>query len=291
MYSLPITLGTLGLLGLSLLLPACSGSDSASAGSGAEVGGEVSEGELDRDIRDLISAVSPLGPNATAAAERDWYARRKETLERLRKGPSALGEKALEAYAKRPDALPALRSALLDVAAHCSPESTRTVLVDLVTTFGDNLGLRKNAAEFLALTSPKEALRVLEPILSTTELSSTYPPADELFDYWLAAMKTLDRDPVPLLAEAATDIRRDAGTRNYTIKKLGGYPSKLGRMALEQVLVESIGNQMARRFAAQSLRKTVDTEDLCPVLQRVFDNEADTGFQQFLASMLEESCY
>jgi hypothetical protein len=57
------------------------------------------------------------------------------------------------------------------------------------------------------------------------------------------------------------------------------------------VLVESLGNNLARRYAAQSLEATLPREELCPVLRRVFENEADQGFQEFLASMLEEDCY
>jgi hypothetical protein len=47
---------------------------------------------------------------------------------------------------------------------------------------------------------------------------------------------------------------------------------------------------MARRYAAQSLAVTVAKDELCPLLERVFGKEADVGFQQFLAALLEEHC-
>jgi hypothetical protein len=103
-------------------------------------------------------------------------------------------------------------------------------------------------------------------------------------------MDALGRDPLPTLADVATDPRQDDVTRNLAIRTLGREPSIRGRQALEALVVESGGNHMTRRKAMQSLVLTVPPEELCPLAERVFKNEADLGFQQFLASVLEEHC-
>ena len=246
--------------------------------------------DLDRRIRDLITAVSPLPPDATAMQERDFYLRRKETLARDRAAGPALAQKALDAYRARPDAIREVRAALLDVAAHGLPVETRPILVELLTTYGEDLGLRKAAVGLLGETSPGTALEMLEPLVAEATHRETYPPQDALLQAWLGAADALKHDPVPLLADVATNPRQDDVTRNLAIKALGRAPSSRGRQALELVLVESGGNHMARRYAAQSLAATVGKDELCPLLNRVFSNEADVGFQQFLASMLEENC-
>ena len=78
--------------------------------------------------------------------------------------------------------------------------------------------------------------------------------------------------------------------RHYAIKLLGTIPSSQGRQALEQLLVESSGNHMLRRFAAQSLRDTLTKDELCPLLQRVLEREADPNFQIFIDNMILDSC-
>ena len=282
----------LPLLLLPLLFSCGGGGSDAAERHGEESGAPEAPDarDIERDIRDLISAASPMRPDATAIQERDWHTRRKETLKRLRDGSPALGEAALEAYLERPDALRDVRSALLDVAAHCAPEKTQPILVELVSKYGDDLGLRKNATHYLAQTSPAVACELLEPIVISTERSATYPPNDELLEAWVTAMDLEERDPVSVLVSIATDIRQDQGTRHYAIRQLGLRPSEAGRQGLEALLVESLGNNFMRRLAAQSLRDTIDQESLCEVLRRVFDNESDVNMQKFLASMLEDRC-
>jgi hypothetical protein len=265
--------------------------ESPSNGTEPEIAAEPADSAaLDRRIRDLITAVSPLAPDATAMQERDFYQRRTETLERDRAAGPALARKALDAYRARPDAIREVRAALLDVAAHGLPADARPILVELVTTYGEDLGLRKAAVGLLEKTSPETALELLEPLVMEATHRETYPPQDALLSAWLGAADALERDPVPVLSDVATNPRQDDVTRNLAIKALGRAPSSRGRQALEAVLVESGGNHMARRYAAQSLAATVAKDELCPLLERVFGNEADVGFQQFLAALLEEHC-
>ena len=283
---LTLTLGAVP----ALLLPACDG------GAGDPVNGAgppavgSAPAEIEREIRDLISAVSPLPATATAFQEIDWSDRRRETLKRLRQGPPELGAAALEAYEARSDALVVVRSALLDVAAHCDPESARPILIELVQTYGPDLGLRKNAALYLAQTSPAQATELLEPIVLGREGGATYPPMDQLLEAWVLAMDLEQLDATEVLTLVVTDISMEPASRHRAAKELGKRPSAAGRQALETVLVESLGNDLLRRFAAQSLQSTLTAEELCPVLERVFENESNINMQQFLASMLEENC-
>ena len=272
-------------------LQACSGGEASQPGEEAAPGAPAPTGEHARELRDLVSAVSPLPATATALQETDWYARRKETLERLRAGPHSLGLAALQQYAESAGASREVRAGLLDVGSHCAPLEARPILIELVTKFGEDLGLRKSAVRFLGETSPAEATLVLEPLLETTEHGATYPPADALLEAYTGAMDAQGRDPTRILALVATDLRQADAARSFALKDLGKRPSPASRQALEAVLVESLGNNLSRRYAAQALRASLPKEELCPVLQRVFDNEADIGFQQFLASMLEEACY
>ena len=285
----PSPLPVAGLL-LLLLLAACGGGSSDAAETGQGAGAPAGDAVIQRELRDLITAVSPLAPTATKSAEMDWFRRRRETLERLRAGSPELGRAALDEYLTRPDALLDVRTALLDVAAHCGPEEAQPLLVELVSTFGEHLGVRKAAARFLALTSPEKAAELLEPIVSTTEGARTYPPMEDLLESWVIAMDALGRDPVEVLAEVSTDIRQEQSTRHFAARQLGEHEGAAGRQALEALLVESLGNNMLRRIAAQSLGATVAKDDLCPVLERVMNNEADPNMLQFLASMLEEFC-
>ena len=54
--------------------------------------------EIERDIRDLITAVTKLPATATAAEQSAWHPRRKLTLERLHGAGPELGRRALSEY-------------------------------------------------------------------------------------------------------------------------------------------------------------------------------------------------
>jgi HEAT repeat protein len=279
----PLVLAT-----LALLLGACN--DEAGASAPPADTEPVTEVDVDREIRDLITALTPLDTTANKIESYSWAPRRKETLERMRTGSHELGLAALEAYRSRGGAIAAVRSGLLDVAAHCAPEETLPVLEELVTTYGDDLGVRKSAALTMARTSPERAVEVLEAIIVQTRPKQTYPPMEGLVAAWLEAMERLDRDPTELLTLIATDLKKDAASRHFAARALGNHPSDAGRQGLEILLVESTGNNYLRRVAAQSLAKTLPDEELCPVLERILEREADTVFQSFLLSMMEDHC-
>jgi len=284
---------------LTLLLASCgseaegSGSEepASATGSTAEAA-PVASTEVANDIRDLVTAVTPLSPTATPGQRSGWFGRRDEVLERLRAASHAHGLEALRVYGEKRDAVDKIRMGLLDVAAHAAPEETLPVLVELVTVYGDDLAVRTKAAEVLPAASPDVTIEILEPILRHQKPGRTYPAEEILVRTWNRAMLSKGRDAerVDLLCLVATDLSRPMDVRHLSIKLLGDIESAQGRQALEQLLVESSGNHMLRRFAAQSLRDSVPADEICPVLTRVRDNEADPNFQIFLDDLVQRLC-
>jgi HEAT repeat protein len=251
---------------------------------------KAGEREVERALRDLITAVTPPPSSASVPARNDWFGQRQALLERLRQGGPELGRAALERFHEEEDAILEVRSGLLDIAAHAAPEDTRQLLVELIDTYGPELGLRTRACGLLARTSPETAVELLGGIIADTQRDRTYPPDDQMIEAWVLACDATGHDPVEGLAAVVTDPRRTADGRHRAARALGEYPSNRGRQALESVLTESSGNNYLRRLAAQSLQKTLPTEELCATLRRIVEREIDTNFIVFLADMLEASC-
>lgn len=267
-------------------LGACSPDASATTSSSAE---SPSKATVEREVLDLIQAVTPASPTLPPAEKNAWFGRRRETLERMRAGGPEIGLEALRMYGERDDDLPEIRAGLLDVAAHAAPEETRPVLIELLKEYGDELFVRTQAALFLGDTSPETAIEEIEPILAN-ETRGTYPPDERLLEAWNQAAIATDYDRMPLLCDIATDQNREQSCRHQAVRLLGELPGEQSRQALELVLVESSGNQYIRRIAAQSLQSTLASEDLCELLRGVVDREADTNFQIFLDNMIQQSC-
>lgn len=243
-----------------------------------------------QEIRDLVAALTPLEPTATTGAKDDWYPRRRKTLDRLRKAGPEVGREALEVWRRGQGMLIDVQRGLLDVAAHTAPEEIRPDLEDLVVTYGRDPALRAAACRLLAVAAPESARELLEPMLRSAERKSTYPPTEKILIGWLEAMKRLDADPVDVLTLVATDIRHDTATRVEAVEHLRGRPGEVVQQALEQILVESLGDELVRRKAAQSLRDTLPREEFCALIGRVLNREASANFQVFLVDMLEVNC-
>lgn len=253
--------------------------------------GEAKASELaEREVRDLIAALTPPPASSIPVVKSEYYLNRKRTLERLRQASEVHGRTALRLYRDEPPALPEVRAGLLDVAAHTAPAACEEVLVQLVTTFGEDLLVRREAAELLGECVPERAIEVLEPILRERPDDRTYPPEERMLDAWITASERLKRDPVPLLTLVATDLQRPQEVRHLATKALGRHPSPLGRQALEALLVESSGNGYIRRLALQSLRASLPAPDFCALARKVQENEADPEFIVFLQSALDERC-
>ena len=263
----------------------------ASAGCSQEAAADgPAPDQVAREIRTLVTALTPESSAALPVEKSDWFARRKQTLDRMRSAGRDHGLEALRLYQEGEIELPEVRSGLLDVAAHGAPRETEPVLVNLVTEFGDDLGLRTKAAQFLGETSPEKAIEVMHPILDGRYDGRTYPPEERLLDAWLTASKKLGRDPVPLLASIATDIQRTQDVRHLATRALGDFDTPQSRQALRTLIVESSGNGYIRVLATQSLQRIMPEPEFCEMVEAILDREADQNFQIFLDNVLQETC-
>ncbi len=245
---------------------------------------------VQRDIRDLLTALRPPAGDALPVEKSRYHAQRRETLERLRSADRAHGQEALRTYLEEPPALAEMRAGLLDVAAHAAPEDTRPVLVELVTTFGEDIYVRTQACEYLGETAPETALEVFTPLLSGRVDGRTYPPEERLLSAWVTASEKLGRDPVALLATIATDIQRPQEVRHLATRALGAHDGPQSRQALQVILVESSGNGYIRRLATQSLRQLLSKEEFCELVESVQSREADLEFLRFLEDARQKNC-
>jgi HEAT repeat protein len=243
-----------------------------------------------QEIRELITALTPPPPTSVPVEKSEHFATRKRTLERLRAASQAHGIEALRVYREEPPELPEVRAGLLDIAAHTAPKACEELLVELVTTFGEDLLVRREATELLGECLPERATQVLEPILRERYDGRTYPPEDRMLDAWIRAKEKLREDPVPLVALVATDLQRAQDVRHLATRALGRHDSPLSRQALETLLVESSGNGYIRRIALQSLLAILPRAAFCEYAKRIQSNEADTEFIVVLQSALDANC-
>jgi HEAT repeat protein len=243
-----------------------------------------------KEIRELAIALTPPPATSIPVEKSAFYVKRKQTLERLRAADEAHGLAALQAYREQSAALPEVRAGLLDIAAHTAPKACEELLVQLVTTFGEDLLIRRSAAELLGECMPERGVEVLEPILRDRYDDRTYPPEERMLQAWLTAMDRLKRDPVPFLSLVATDLHRPMDVRHLATRALGKYPSNEGRQALETLLVESSGNGYIRRIALQSLQASLPAAQFCELARGVQSREADTDFIVVIQSALDKSC-
>lgn len=274
---------TLGVLTLGLAL-ACSG-DAERATASADPG---------REVRDLVAALTPPPPDVTSDVQDNWISRRRATLVRQRNAGLDVGREALRRFETEPGLVTEVRQGLLDVAAHNLPQAVAPRLEELVTTYGESLGLRTAACELLAEVAPQRAFALLEPIVREARHSMTYPPQEALVRAYAAGAWASSADPGSVLAEIATDLRQDDAARTVALTELArcvdGPHAAAAKQALETVLIESTGNGYLRRKAAQSIRDSFPAQEACALLERVADLEADLNFGMFLADMLAESC-
>jgi HEAT repeat protein len=243
-----------------------------------------------REIADLIIALTPPPATSIPVVKSEYFATRKRTLERLRLASQAHGLEALRVYREEPPSLPEVRAGLLDVAAHAAPAATEELLVELTTTFGEDMMVRREATELLGECVPARAIQVLEPILREQYDGRTYPPEDRMLEAWIRAKVTRKEDPTELVARIATDLQRTQDVRHLATRALGQHDTPLARQALETLLVESSGNGYIRRIALQSLLAILPREAYCELVKRIQSREADTDFIVFLERALETSC-
>jgi hypothetical protein len=253
--------------------------------------------DTDRQIRDLISALTPASPTANSAVQSDWIDRYREVMDRLSEAGPEVGQAALDKFHESDDAILDVRRGLLRVAAHNLPAETVGLLETLFEEFGEHLGIRMAALELLVQTSPTDAIRLLEPILAARRPGKTYPDPERLVTcYAEAALASeLGEQAALTLAGYASNLFFDQTGRKVAVQKLVDYPSPHSRETLRIVLVESTGNAYLRRIAANTLVKMAKTDAatkdaLCGILNDVMNKEADVNFQLYLVNMITEHC-
>ena len=258
-----------------------------------EPGPSATNAELESRIEALRAAYVPIALDKTGDKINAWNLARRELQEELERGSPALGAVALAAFQREVQAKQDWRMALLGVAAHCNSEHARPVLENLSVIFDGvtPLGVRTEAMRLLCATSPASAAKLFEPILLEQRPSVTYPPKEQMLRHWVGAARAVHKPIDETLASIAIDIAQPADARGVAVEELGKEPGSLrGRKALETVLVESSSDGLLRRKAAQALRNTLPRAELCPLLERVAQNESDPAFLNFLADLLIKNC-
>lgn len=285
----PIHRLTSAILAAGLLGFASCGDQAASA-SDTQAQNENTEQILER----LIELSTELDPTLTSDHhDRHLHARR-AFMEEMRQGSEAVGLAALERFQEveeQAEVAPILvRVNLLDVAAHTATEATQPLLEDLLLTYGHRIDIRTEATLLMGKVSPARAVELLTPILQKTKVTSTMPADEFLLAAYIDGCKGSNQDPTQVLADVATNIYKEDSARHLAVKELGKQDSKLARLALRQILVESTGNAYLRRKAAQAIRNSFSREEACEIFQLISTREADNNFLMFLADMIEENC-
>lgn len=281
-------------LALGLALGTSCGNDDPAQPESGTASSQAARRESSRpvaqEVGDLIAALTPP-PEAEGSGPRDEYHRRRRiTMQRMQSAGVEVGEAVLKAYLEKDHLILPVRQGLLEVAAINAPQATEPILVQLITLYGEDLGLRELAARLLGQVAPQRAIEVIKPLLFDRTPSTTYPPDESLLMGWIDACAALDMDPSRDLGRLATDMGREGSVRGLALKTLGTIDSKIGRAALEEVLVESSGNLYLRRLAAQSLVQVVESKELCTLMQVTFEREADPMFKLFLADVIQKNC-
>ena len=245
--------------------------------------------KLDR----LVELFTPLAETVTSNITDQRFIDGQALLAELSGPDPALGQLALARL--RQDSGPKLpkdvERALITVAARADREGTRTLLENLVTQYGAELSLRTEAVLLFAEVHPDRAVEVLEPYVRKGRQESTLPPAEFLVRSWIIACDKLGKDPVPVLADVATNLYMDSSARVMAVKALGLHPeSRLSQQAISAILIESTGDGYLRRMAVQSLLKLVPRESACQILTQVADREGDTNMLFFLKDVLDKNC-
>lgn len=260
------------------------------ATSAAPDGQDSIDAQLDR----LIELSTELDPTLTSDHhDRQLHARRAYAA-KLRLGSEELGRKSLERFLEvEQQSEPAplqVRLKLLDIAAHTAKAETTPVLESLLLEYGHKIDIRTEATVLLGMTAPERAVELLTPLLKRTKSTSTMPADEFLLKAYVLGCDGTGQDPVPILADVATNIHKDDAARHQAVQELGKHKTRLSQQALRSILVESTGNAYMRRKAAQSIRNIFPREEACAIFELIASREADMHFLKFLGDMIEDNC-
>jgi hypothetical protein len=277
-------LAALALGGLAFL-PGCGGSSGASSGG-------ASRDQAQRQLDELVAAVTPISATDTSDKQDAWFHHQVDVVEQARHGSQQLGEAALARFEAGTDTLPDIRAALLDVAAHCAPETAVPALEKLIRTYDGELGLglRTRAVDFLADVAPQRAIAMYEPLLRDPQPHQTRPSQEAFVIGWTAAAHKLKITDARVLCDVTVDLKQPPDARYSAITALGTFGGPRAIKALQEVLVEASSDGLMRRKATQSLLLVMPKADFCALVTRMSQNESDPNFIDFLADMLERNC-
>lgn len=268
-------------------LPGCT--PEASPSPGASTAQAERAAKLDR----LVELFTPLQETVTSNITDQRFIDGQALLTELSGPDPELGQLALARLRQTsgPKLPKDVERALITVAARADRDGTRTLLENLVTQYGAELSLRTEAVLLFAEVHPDRAVEVLEPYVRKGRQESTLPPAEFLVRSWIIACDKLGKDPVPVLADVATNLYMDSSARVMAVKALGQHPeNRLSQQAISAILIESTGDGYLRRMAVQSLLKLVPRESACEILAQVADREGDTNMLFFLKDVLDKNC-
>lgn len=251
--------------------------------------------EVARQVRDLVTALTPPPATSNSAVQREFVNRRRDVLRTAKAGSPALGHAVRRELEEHPEHIRDVRRGLLEVAAHTIPTEMEPVLVQLVTEFGEDLGLRTKAAELLGATHPAKAVEVLGPLIRDPRPGLTLPPGDILVSTFADAAQAADIDVLDALTEIATNLFIDESARLSAVRGVAKYSGPRARAAIRILVIESTGNGYLRRQAVFALieHSKVDPEtaaELCPMLTEICDKETDLNFLEFMLNVLDKHC-
>ncbi|MBK7643534.1 MAG: hypothetical protein IPJ19_10900 [Planctomycetes bacterium] len=244
-------------------------------------------------IERLVQLFTPLAKTVTSDVNDTQFIEGKALLAELTSSGPEIGREALARLRETPEAKrpEEVERALLIVAAHAAPEDSKVLLENLVTQYGTSLALRTEATLLLAEVQPKRALEILEPFVRRAREKQTLPPQEWLVRAWVTACEKSNTDPVPALADVASNLYMEEAARVRAVKELGRHPdNQLAQKTLSAILLESTGDGYLRRMAVQALIKILPRETACSLLARVADKEADTNMLLFLRDALDKFC-
>lgn len=268
-------------------LPSCDGD--AAHGSGND--GAPAVGTDSERLNRLVAAMTPLRADLTSDHHDRHLHEGRALLEELKAGDADLGHAALKAYETGGYEVDAVRRGLLTVAAYCAPEDTQQKLEDLILVYGTGvIADRAVAVDLLAETSPQRAIEIYEPLMKKKKQRSTMPDDEFFVSAYIIACRNTGHDPVPALADVATNIMKQPVARYFAVDELANHPGKTSFNVLRTILVESTGDAYLRRKAAQAIRKSVPNETACEIFREILQKEAEQNFAIFMLDMIEDNC-
>lgn len=253
--------------------------------------------QIPEDARDeiitLIEKLQQLDPSLTSDHHDRHYMLAKWRLEKLEKDErKEVGWAALHAFSNFPQRNFQVKRNLLRIGARVAPEAAAPMLEQLSFNYGHNLEDRAEALLLLGEVAPERFFEGARPYLERDGRPFQTAPQDEFFVRgWLNACEESDRSPVPMMSQVAMNFALGPMARYTAVKSLADHgDDPLARAALEAALVESSGDAILRRNAAQSIVAGYSREEACTILERVLDRESDPNFARFLDDMIQQNC-